>query len=277
MTLYYEGSDGSVIDLMSSSIYAQDPEKLTGSAWEYSTISGVNGVGRVKTFYKDTQEASLTLAIMADSAEEFNQVMYNIHRIFDRDIRRMTPGKLWWNGFCKEVFAVETSQDEFEELFEAVEREVTFISVYPYWTKKSTYFYKADMSESTGTLDFDFDFDFDLDNENVAEVVENDCIDAANFEIRFYGPCSNPTVTIAGHAYCVLATLLTGEYINVNSLTKTITKINAYGASENVFHLRDRDSYIFEKIPEGTCVVTRNKELPLSITIYDERGEPDWI
>lgn len=277
MTLYYEGSDGSVIDLMSSSIYAQDPEKLTASSWEYSTISGVNGVGRVKTFYKDTQETSLTLAIMADDAAEFNRVMYSIHRIFDRDIRRMTPGKLWWNGFCKEVFAVETSQDEFEELFEAVEREITFISVYPYWTRKHTYHYEPVSSLTAGSLDYDFDFDFDYDAEEIAEIVENDCIDAANFEIKFYGPCINPSVDIAGHTYGVLITLAAGESVTVNSLTKKITKSDAYGNTENVFYLRDRDSYIFEKIPEGKAVVSRDTETMIDITIYDERGEPDWI
>ena len=74
MTLYYEGSDGSIIDFMSDGIYAQDPETLTESKWKYSNISGVNGLGRVKTFYKDAEEAPLTLDIMADSAEEFDRM-----------------------------------------------------------------------------------------------------------------------------------------------------------------------------------------------------------
>ena len=85
MTLYYEGSDGSRIDLMGDGIYAQDPENLTANKWEYSTISGVNGLGRVKRFYKDTQEAKLNLDIMTDNADEFNQIMYKLHRTFDRD------------------------------------------------------------------------------------------------------------------------------------------------------------------------------------------------
>lgn len=277
MTLYYEGSDGSIIDFMSGGIYAQDPETLTSSKWKYSTISGVNGLGRVKTFYKDAEEAPLTLDIMADSAEEFNRIMYKIHRTFDRDIRRMRPGKLWWNGFCREVFAVVTSHNGFEELFEAVEKDVTFLSVYPYWTKRYTYSYSPTSSGTTGSLDFEFDFDFDFDAEEIAEVVDNDCIDAANFELRFYGPCTNPSVTIAGHVYGVLDTLEDGEYISINSLTKKIIKSDAYGNTENVFHLRDRDSYIFEKIPEGRTVINRDKEMRVDVTIFDERGEPDWI
>ena len=277
MTLYYEGSDGSRIDLMGDGIYAQDPENLTANKWEYSTISGVNGLGRVKRFYKDTQEAKLNLDIMADNADEFNPIMYKLHRTFDRDIRRMKPGKLWWNDFCKEVFAVETSQNEFDELFEAVNREVTFISVYPYWVRRITYQYGTNITNVDAGLDYDHDYDFDYGMEEITEVIQNDCIDAANFEMKFYGPIENPSVTIGGHEYEVLTTLAEGDYVIVNSLTKKILQYDAYGNVENVFHLRNRDSYIFEKIPEGETVIARSKDYMLDITIFDERGEPEWI
>ena len=277
MTLYYEGSDGSRIDLMGDGIYAQDPENLTANKWEYSTISGVNGLGRVKRFYKDTQEAKLNLGIMADNADEFNQIMYKLHRTFDRDIRRMKPGKLWWNDFCKEVFAVETSQNEFDELFEAVNREVTFLSVYPYWVRRITYQYGTNITNVDAGLDYDHDYDFDYGMEEITEVIQNDCIDAANFEMKFYGPIENPSVTVGGHEYEVLTTLAEGDYVTVNSLTKKILQYDAYGNVENVFHLRNRDSYIFEKIPEGETAIARSKDHMLDITIFDERGEPEWI
>ncbi len=280
MTLYYEGSDGSVIDLMQYPIFAQSPETLTENSWKYSTISGVNGLGRVKRFYKDTQETSLTLSIMADSADEFNKVVYNLHRTFDRDIRRLKPGKLWWNGWYKEVFAVETSNEEFEELFESVEREVKFISVYPYWVKKTTFQY-YDLSQMSGSLDYDesvLDYDdFDYDMEQRIETIENDCIDEANFELIFYGAAENPSITIGGHVYGVDVTLSAGEYVAINSLTKKIVKYDVYGNPENVFYLRDRDSYIFQKIPEGKVALLRNRNLAMDVTIFDERGEPEWI
>lgn len=280
MELYYEGSDGSIINFMSHPIFAQSPETLTENKWSYSTISGVNGLGRVKRFFKDTQEADLTLSIMTETAEEFNEVMYRIHRIFDRDIRQLKPGRLWWNGFYKEVFAVETSNDDFEELFEAVERSVKFISVYPYWVRKQTFQY-LDLSESVGSLDYDdsvLDYDdFDYDLEELIEVIENDCIDKANFEIVFYGPAQNPSVTIGEHDYELLTDLEAGEYAVVNSLTKKITQYDEYGTPENIFHLRSRESYIFEPIPEGVTTVSRDKSQKVDITIFDERGEPEWI
>ena len=277
MTLFYEGSDGTMIDLMGDGVYAQDPENLTATEWKYSTISGVNGLGRIKRFYKDTQECSLTLGIMADNAEEFNRIMYKLHQTFDRDVRRMKPGKLWWNDFYKEVFAIETSHAEFEELFDAVDREVTFISVYPYWVRKTTFPF-VDTADLAGSFDYDdYDYEHDFDLEEIVEAVENNCIDKANFEIIFYGPCQNPSVTIGGHLYEVLTDLTDGEYVTVNSLHKTIVQYDIDGEAENVFYLRGRDEYIFEPIPSGTIPISRSKDLKLAITIYDERGEPEWI
>ena len=278
MELYYEGSDGSIINFMQHPLYTAHPETLTKSHWDYSTISGVNGLGRVKRFYKDTQECTLKVSVMADDDAEFNRIMYDMHRTFDRDVRRLKPGRLWWNGFYKEVFAVDTSQSEFEELFEAVEREIRFISVYPYWVRKTTYSYVVSGVTGATGLDYDnYDYDYDYDVDDVIEVVRNDCISKANFEIKFFGPCQNPTVMIGGHSYSVLVNLSAGEYCTVNSLTKKILKYDVYGNEENVFYLRDRDSYIFEQIPEGEVPIIRNENVPVEITIFDERGEPEWI
>ena len=277
MELYYESSDGQKIDLMNGPIYAVSPETLTQSSWEYSTISGVNGLGRVKRFYKDTQETKLTIGVMVETKEEFNRVMYGLHRAFERDVRRLKPGKLWWNDFYKEVYAVDTSQEEFEEYFESVNREITFMSVYPYWIRQKKYQY-FDSSSYAGTFDYDeFDFDHDFDHEGVIEVVDNDCIDAANFEIIFYGPAQNPNVTIGGHMYEVLTDLDDGEYVVINSLRKTVRQYNLDGTEENIFYLRGRDQYIFEPIPSGRTAIERNKDQKLDVIIYDERGEPDWI
>lgn len=277
MTLYYEGSDGTIIDFMSGGIYAQSPETLLNPSWSYSHISGVNGLVKIKRFYKDIQESSLTLSIMTDDKDSFNTVMYRMHRTFDRDIRRMKPGKLWWNGYYKEVFAVEVSHSDFEEFFESVEKSIVFLSVYPQWVKEFTYQYLS-YAGSNGKLDYSFDYgDLDYDSSELIETVKNDCIESANFEITFYGPALEPTVTVGNHKYSLMTELKEGEYAVINSITKTIVKRSIIGEEDNIFYLRNRESYIFEKIPEGNISISRSKEHSLSIKIYDERGEPEWI
>ena len=49
MTLYYESSDGQIIDFMSGGIYAQTPESLLDDESNYTTITGINGIGKIKT------------------------------------------------------------------------------------------------------------------------------------------------------------------------------------------------------------------------------------
>ena len=217
---------------------------------------------------------------MADSEEEFNELAYRMHKIFERDIRRVKPGKIWWNDFYKEVFVVETSNEEFEEGFQAIERSLKLLSPKPYWTKITMHQY-LDMSQGGGTLDYDetmLDYnDFDYDLEEVIEVIENDCIDRAEFEIKFYGPSQNPSVTIGEHIYELYTDLESGERAVIDSRAKTIRKFNIYGEEENIFADRNKDSYIFEKIPEGITTISRDKQQKLDITLYDERGEPEWI
>ena len=69
MQLYYEAADGTILNLMQNGIYAQDPEALTQNTWSYTTISGVNGLARVKRFYKNVQTAKMKLSIMAADKE----------------------------------------------------------------------------------------------------------------------------------------------------------------------------------------------------------------
>lgn len=278
MTLYYEGSDGTIINFMGDGVFAQSPETLTESVWSYNTILGVNGLGRVKRFYKDLQEFSLTVGVMTDSEADFNSLMYKMHRTFDRDIRRLKPGKLWWNGFYKEVFAIESSHDSFEEFYESIDKTIKFISTYPYWVQKKTMQYISHIGNE-GSFDYNgFDYDnLDYDQSEFIEIIENDCIESANFKLTFYGPAINPSVTIGEHEYTLFTELKSGEYATVDSITKKIIKYSIVGQPENIFHTRNKQSYIFEKIPEGSAAIVRSRELSLDITIFDERGEPKWI
>ena len=93
----------------------------------------------------------------------------------------------------------------------------------------------------------------------------------------FYGPASNPQVVIGGHSYTLYTTLTAGERAEIDSRTKKITKYSINGCTENIFHTRDKDSYIFQKIPYGPLPVNKAAALAFDIVIYDERGEPVWI
>lgn len=279
MKLFYQSSDGSVVDFMSEYISAQEPETLAGSSWKYTTIAGVNDINKISRFYKETQENKLKLQILADDADSFSAIMDKMHRIFDRDVRRLTPGKLWWGDWYKECFVVETDHSDYDELLDYVETQVTFVSTYSYWIKSTTFSFIA-TTQVSGQLDYDasLDYDdFDYDRPGTAETVENKSVNECNFRITFFGPCSTPSITIAGHVYMISCTLAAREWAIIDSKSKKVMMYSANGTETNIFHLRGRDDYVFQKIPEGMLPITRLPELGVDITLYDERGEPEWI
>ena len=107
--------------------------------------------------------------------------------------------------------------------------------------------------------------------------MENTSIAESNFEITAYGPCDDPEITIGGNRYILYISLLDNEYAKINSKTRKITKTSRYGETENIFHYRDRDNNIFEKIPDGENAVSWSLEKGFDLKIYDERGETIWI
>lgn len=276
MQLKYECSDDTLIDLMKNPVFAQESESLLDNKWNYTTIASVGNMAKIKSFYKDVQESSLKLSIMADSAEQFNKINYQLHRCFERDIRNLTPGKLWWNDFYKEVFVIDCSNNEFEEYFESVEKSCKVISLYSFWIKKNIFRYSA-AAGNDGLLDYPYDYGFDYDCSQHQEIINNEGIGEANFEIVFYGPAENPCVTVNGHDYELFTTLGEGEYAVINSITKKIKQYSIKGEETNIFHLRNKENYVFKKIPEGINFVSRNRFNGVDITLYDERGEPEWI
>lgn len=276
MKLYYEGSDGTVIDFMKWPLAAQNPETLLENGWKYTSTTSMSGIGKIRTFYKDIQKRELDISIMADSEEEFNQIMYRMHRTFEKDVRTMHPGKIWWNDFYMECFFIDASYSEFEELFTAVEKRLTMISPYQYWRREKKLQFLP-YASAGGGIDYPYDFLYDYGQSEFIEIIENDFIDTANFEMVFYGPCRNPYITIAGRVYGLYTDLEEGEYAKINSITKKIKHFTAKGEESNLFHTRNRDSYIFEKIPTGTNPVVRQREQAVDVIIFDERGEPVWI
>lgn len=279
--IYYECSDGTKISFTSDIISVDQPESLARNQWNYAAITGVGGIARIKRFYKEAQEAELTLEILADDAAQYNRVMEQMHTCFERDVRTMTPGKLWWGDFYKEIYVAEAEYDDFEELLESVKKKITVVSTSPYWTREKRFSFYA-REEIQGLLDYPWDYGptdggFDYDGAGSAEYLRNNSIYDSRFQIIFYGPCINPQIYIDGHSYTLYTTLTDGETAVIDSRTKKITRYTRSGQRDNIFSTRGKTDYIFREIPTGRLPVTKADDLAVDVVIYDERGEPTWI
>lgn len=277
MELKYECSNGTVIDLMKEPIFAQSPETLLKTSWSYKSKSAINNRNKLKNFFKDLQQSSLKLSIMTDTKEEFNNTMIKLYRCFDRDVKTLKPGKIWWNDFYKEVFIIAPVPSDFEEMFESVDIDMDIIFPYSFWIRKEQHRFPA-VTEAVGSLDYPFDFSFDFGCPNNQETFMNDCICNCDFELIFYGPITNPCININGHDYEILTNLESGEYAVIDSNERTIKQFSVKGESKNIFHLRNKESDIFRKIPEGMCYISRNGLMGFDIITYNEWGAPKtWI
>lgn len=67
-----------------------------------------------------------------------------------------------------------------------------------------------------------------------------------------------------------------GQHITINSIDKTIY-LNDDGKLTSLFEYRDRDSYIFEKIPSGVNTVAWGANYKFTLQLIEQRSEPKWI
>lgn len=158
---------------------------------------------------------------------------------------------------------------------------LTVVTDYPQWIKESTVTFRssADSIATDGekrNLDFNVDFAYDYASELLGKTLNNTGFVGTNFRLVIYGAVTNPTIFIAGHRYQVNYVVEANEYLTIDSVQKTITLTKRNGEVVNCFNFRDRDSYIFEKIPSGNNSVNWNGEFGFDVILVEERSEPKW-
>ncbi|MBQ3603952.1 MAG: hypothetical protein IJA02_08940 [Clostridia bacterium] len=106
--------------------------------------------------------------------------------------------------------------------------------------------------------------------------INNPALRPTHFRLIFEGPVYSPTVIIGGHTYAVNTNVEKGESLIIDSRAKTITRI-VNGEKINEFSKRNRESYVFEKIPLGINRVSYSNDIQkFFITLIDERSYPKW-
>lgn len=146
------------------------------------------------------------------------------------------------------------------------------------WKKETTQHFNLVVSDSVGgkNLDYPHDFPYDFTTSlNIFQLINSNYIDT-DFRLTIYGPVSNPSITIAGHEYEVLVDVDVNEYMVIDSVSKKIYKVSEYGEKTNCFNYRNRDSYIFQRIPAGTNYVSWGSDFRFDITLVEKRSEPKW-
>ena len=273
MNVFYENHAGERIDLNSENIILQYQEFFNYS-WDAVTKSR-----KITGFKRDSATIPVTVAVTAETEEEYLQIIEEFYRITEKDILAVAPGKLYINEYYLRCYiSGDIKQDAFKGILFQI-KNLTLVTDYPFWIKETTYQYFPEPPEAVKYTELEEgimfpEFPFDFCTETGEEVLINPSFNDSNFIMTIYGFAENPQLNIAGRPYKVEATINEGEQLVINSLTHTVQKIGRLGEITNLYNARGKIYSVFKKIPPGTNTLQWSGGFGVDIKLFDERSEP---
>lgn len=270
--LKYKNHVNEVFEFGKDGIYI-DTNDLHDYEW---TVTQKNN--RVSALDYSVSKRKLPITIICDTEEAGIEARNKLMEVTEKDVLAMQHGQIIIGDYYFRCFVTKSQKKDYLKSKRYMSITLTVTSDFPYWVKETTYSFRNDAEETAGqNLDFKFDFPFDYYSGLGSKEMNNTNFVGANFRMIIYGACRNPTVFVSGHAYTVNCDVGESEYLTIDSVAKKIYLTANNGAITNVFNLRDRESYVFEKIQPGSHVVTWEGEFSVDIILLEERSEPKWI
>lgn len=246
--------------------------------WNPNTTERKMGV-TVNSFTKDPAVYEITLTVRG-RVEERKEILDKITDAFERDVANLSPGRIYYGEYYTDCYIYKSSNEVSGENNSRTDCKVEIYCPYPFWCaeeKRSFFPISTEPKISSDYLDYPYDYSYDYTREkNGVQDWMIDHFQSSNFELIIYGPCTDPKITINNYPYQIFDTLSAGEYITVNSRTKTVTKNLGNGTMQNIFEKRAKDKSIFEPIPSGSLAVNWNGEFGFDFTVFKERSVPKW-
>lgn len=246
---------------------------LRSYKWAYDAKNN-----RVSYFRREIKERTLPIVVVPpNNRDEGNAIINRLMELAEKDVLEKKAGKIIAGDYYLNCFIFGNEKTKYD-----LQRGVFYVtlSVVPEngnegWIKESTQSF-----DSTGTgsdfLDYAYDLPYDWTSPSKIRRLINTSFSSSDFKMTIYGEVTDPTIYINGHEYSVTGHVGTGEYLEINSRDKTITLVRNNGQRVNWFRYRNKEDYIFEKIPEGELPVAWQGEYVFDVTLYEERSEPKW-
>lgn len=260
--------------------YMIQTENLFDYVTSYEAINTHISGGKILNFYRNVTEKPLSIAIYATSQEEFTEALNRFYEVVEKDVLVQSPGRMVLdNGQYLSCYIINSENVKWSQAIRTSIKGITLVIEYPYWCRDLLSEYRSDNSSSepydSEYLDYPYDYPYDLAPTSAGKYLVNDHFGTCNFEMRIYGPVTNPKVTIGSIAYEVLCTVYTDEFLIINSKDKTVIRHKPDGTRVNEFN--NRVGEIFSPIPPGKLLVNKGAVLELDIILFEERSEPIWI
>lgn len=267
----YTNSLGETLEFGKYNLFVNEND-LRDFAWNI-----ISKNDRISGFKKGIVSKTIPIIIKCEYEAEGIAVRNRLFEVFEKDVLFKKYGKIHIGNYYLRCYITGTSKTQYLTNLNYMVVSATVQTDAPEWVKETTTTHQMGGLDDTGFLDFPFDFPYDFQSHLVDMNINNSSFVPSNFILKIEGYAVSPTLYINNHKYSVNITVGAGEYLTIDSLNKTIT-LNTGVGEVNCFKDRDRDSYIFEKIPPGKCVVTSpNEGLKFTLTLFEERSEPVWI
>ncbi len=232
---------------------------------------------KISSFKKGITKKLLPITIKKRSDEEGIKARNDLFEICEKDVLNNKKGRLYFGDYYLNCFVTDSRASDYLYHDAYSVFTLTIQTDYPYWIKETTSNFDGESATIGKNLDYNNDFDYDYSSNMLGTQLVNGNFVPSNFRIIIYGQVSNPEIYIGGHLYSVDVDIEANEYLTIDSIEKTIELTRADGTIANCFNLRNRDSYVFEKIPSGVSNVSTSAAFHFDITLLDERSEPKWI
>lgn len=245
---------------------------LRDFSWEVNTKNN-----QIQYFSREIEEKKLPIMIAAGNDQRGKRLRNLVYEVTEKDVLRQEPGKIWIGDYYLECYVTKSSKSEYVYTYRYAVIELTITTNSPYWKKEESYHFQIDGEVKNKGLDYDYDFMYDYGGDvRTSSSFLNHTIYECDFELTIHGPTKNPTVLIEENRYSADIELQSGQDLVINSKDKTVL-LKKNGEYENIFWLRNRDAYIFEKIDSGVNQVQWIGDFKWDIVLYLERSEPEWI
>lgn len=270
--IYYISSNGEKIYLDRYPYWMQTGDFLNYT-WPYTILND-----RILRFKKKPKENGFKITVFGNSLSNYNANCNEIHEIFDKDIRNMSPGRLYFGEYYLVCYVFSSEKTEWEYDCNRHDNQFYIVTDKPDWIKESTkqFFPQSSLEVSDG-LDYDFDYEFDYAPEQAG--VERWYIDhyaSSDFNMIIYGPCVDPKILINGYPHQIYTDLEESDYLIIDSRKHEITKHMANGTTANLYNSRSFEHSVFEKIPCGDVVFNWPGNFGFDVTLFLERSEPEF-
>lgn len=263
----YVNGRGDELDLCSSGIWVSPTPLIE---WELDVL---DSSGTVRGFEYASRTVSLDGVVYEQGAAK------RLYDVPSYDVYEREPGRLYVGDWYVRCWITASSPKDWWRKDGSCRYTLKVTTDDPVWRRDYMHSY-MERQESEQGLDYPHDFPYDFGFRLTTVTVTNDSYLPADLVIRMYGPCESPSVTVGGNEYGTDLDLVTGEYLEVDTVSRSVSIVRINGERESAFdhisgeYVKGSGSYIFEQIAPGTQSVIWSGSFDFDVTVVERRREP---